>query len=166
MNGLAGAMSDRSVVSIDSVVSAYHFHHDEFIRVEESIMKKLPLLLLTMTLGVSSTALAGPRGEAILGGALGGALGAAIGSELGGREGAIIGGAIGGATGTALTTQRYQRPRSEVVYVDRYVDRPVYYGPRDYGPPPYPPGLRRGHYKYQDYAGPPQGYYRYHHHYR
>lgn len=132
--------------------------------VEKLIMKTLPILLLAVALGSSSAALAGPRGDAILGGALGGALGAAIGSELGGRDGAIIGSAIGGATGTALTTQRYRRPRSEVIYVDRYVDRPVYYGPRDYGPPPY---SYRGHY-HRSYQ---QGYYQYkrrpgYHHYR
>lgn len=130
------------------------------------MMKTLPLLLLTVALGAPSVALASPRGDAILGGALGGALGAAIGSELGGRDGAIIGSAIGGATGTALTTQRYQQPRSEVIYVDR----PVYYGPRDYGPPPSyyrgPPPSYRSHYR-----GPPQpyrGYYkhRHRHHYR
>ncbi|MFO7640856.1 MAG: hypothetical protein R6X17_06205 [Candidatus Competibacteraceae bacterium] len=117
-------------------------------------MKTLPLLLLTVALGAPAAALAGPRGDAILGGALGGALGAAIGSELGGRDGAILGGAIGGATGTALTTQRYQRPRSEVIYVDR----PVYYGPRDYGPPPY---YQRGH--YQGYR---RGYHRGHYKHR
>lgn len=119
-------------------------------------MKMLPFLLLTVTLGASSAALAGPRGDAILGGALGGALGAAIGSELGGRDGAIIGGAIGGATGTALTTQNYRRPRSEMIYVDR----PVYYGPRDYGPPPYHRGVHRGHYKYRDHPGAYRAYYK------
>ena len=130
-------------------------------------MKTLPILLLTVALGASSAALAGSRGDAILGGAVGGALGAAIGSELGGRDGAIIGGAIGGATGTALTTQRYRRPRSEVIYVDRYVDRPVYYGPRDYGPPPHHRGVRRSHYKYRDHPGAHRGYYKHRHrHYR
>lgn len=118
------------------------------------MMKTLPLLLLTVALGAPSAALAGPRGDAILGGALGGGLGAAIGSELGGRDGAIIGGAIGGATGTALTTQRYQRPRSEAIYVDR----PVYHAPRDYGPPPY---SHRGHHR-----GYSQNYYHHRGHYK
>jgi hypothetical protein len=127
------------------------------------MMKTLPLLLLAVALGAPSAVLAGPRGDAILGGALGGALGAAIGSELGGRDGAIIGSAIGGATGTALTTQRYQRPHSEVFYVDR----PGYHAPRDYGPPSHyrgPPPSYRGHYRgpppsYRShYRGPPPSY--------
>lgn len=119
-------------------------------------MKKAILLLLLTTLcGTPPTLSADPRGDAILGGALGGALGAAVGSELGGRDGAILGGAIGGATGTAITTRRYRRSQPEVIYVDRYryVERPVYLAPRDYGPPRYyyHPGRHKGHHKHHRY---------------
>lgn len=115
--------------------------------------KTIPTLLFAALIGTPMTLLAGGRGDAILGGALGGALGAAVGSELGGRDGAIVGSAIGGATGTALATRRHRRSQSEVIYVDRYryVNRPVYVAPRDYGPPPsyyHRPGRHRGHYRH------------------
>lgn len=119
------------------------------------MMKAIPSLLLVATLGAPAPLLAGGlTGDAILGGALGGALGAGVGSELGGRDGAILGGALGGAAGTAITTRRH-RPRPEVIYVDRYqyryVERPVYVAPRDYGPPPgyyHGRGWHRGHGRY------------------
>lgn len=120
------------------------------------MVKAIPSLLLVATLGAPAPLIAGGlTGDAMLGGALGGALGAGLGAELGGRDGAILGGALGGAAGTAVTTRRH-RPRSEVIYVDRYryryVNRPVYVAPHDYGPPPgyySHPGRHRGHYKHR-----------------
>ena len=112
------------------------------------IKQAIPTLLCAALLSVPATLWAGGRGDAILGGAVGGALGAAIGSEVGGRDGAIVGGAIGGATGTALATQRhrYSYPESVSASRYRYVERPVYAGPRDYGPPPgYYRGRGQGH---------------------
>lgn len=118
------------------------------------MVKAIPSLLLVATLGAPAPLIAGGlTGDAMLGGALGGALGAGLGAELGGRDGAILGGALGGAAGTAVTTRRH-RPRSEVIYVDRYryVNRPVYVAPHDYGPPSgyySHPGRHRGHYKHR-----------------
>lgn len=94
---------------------------------------------------VSMSAVAGERGEAVLGGALGGAAGAVIGEQVGGAAGAAIGGAVGGALGAGLAVDNhhYAQPyygAAPVAYYPRYVrpvvvPRPVAYYPAAYARP-------------------------------
>jgi len=82
------------------------------------------MFAMVLLLTLNSTALAGDKTRAAIGGGAGGAIGAAVGEELGDRQGAIIGGAVGGAIGAAIATDERESEAVRVIEVQPVLVEP------------------------------------------
>ena len=81
--------------------------------------KSLIASMLLLVSAASVPAMAGSRGDQILGAAIGAAAGAAVGGSISGRDGAVVGGVLGGLVGASIAGQDRRHERD---YDRRYVD--------------------------------------------
>lgn len=85
------------------------------------MFKSIIAATVLLASAVSAPAMAGSRGDQILGAAIGAAAGAVVGNSVGGRDGAVVGGALGGLVGASIGGQN--RNRHDDHYYGRDYDR-------------------------------------------
>jgi len=92
---------------------------------EFDMLKTMISATVLMASAIALPAMAGSRGDTILGAAIGAAAGAAVGDSIGGRDAAVFGGAIGGLVGAQIGSNSGNRRdyRYDTRHDDRYDGR-------------------------------------------